>query len=108
MQYLSILTALFLAFGANAQFNPCGNIPATIASEVTEMNAFNNRVPPPVHTSSTDCATAKRLKSGIDAFRAAELGDPADGCAGQYATAVLGNTQFNSAYTTLGKFVASC
>ncbi|KAJ6565367.1 hypothetical protein B0H10DRAFT_2113114, partial [Mycena sp. CBHHK59/15] len=104
-----ILTTLCLvASGAYAQTSPCGNVAATIASQVTEMNTFNNRIPAPSHTSSVDCTTAKNLKAGIDAYRLAEISDPADGCAGLYANAVLANRQFNPAYTTLGKFVATC
>ncbi|KAJ7146583.1 hypothetical protein C8R44DRAFT_864332 [Mycena epipterygia] len=109
MQLIPIFITLFLAAStAYAQTSPCGNVASTIASQVTEMNAFNNRVPAPSHTSFTDCTTAKNLKSGIDAYRTAEISDPADGCAGLYANAVLLNGQFNPAYTTLGKFVASC
>ncbi|KAJ6520660.1 hypothetical protein DFH09DRAFT_1098242 [Mycena vulgaris] len=108
MQLISILTTLALAASGVYAQGACGNVASTIANQVTEMNAFNNRVPAPVHTSAADCTTAKSLKSGIDAYRTAEISDAADGCAGIYATAVLTNGKFNPAYTILGKFVASC
>ncbi|KAJ6464862.1 hypothetical protein C8R45DRAFT_939709 [Mycena sanguinolenta] len=101
MQILLILGVVFLtASVSSAQVN------CMIASQVAEMNAFNNKTPPP--SAPTDCITGKNLKKGIDDYRTGELKDPQDGCAGYYANAILTNTAFNPAYSKLGKFVAMC
>ncbi|KAJ7907026.1 hypothetical protein B0H13DRAFT_2662553 [Mycena leptocephala] len=107
MQLLPILAALLAASGACAQTS-CATIPADITRQVSQMQAFNNRVPAPSSTSTVDCTTAKSLKSGIDGYRNALIANPASGCIGVYASDILANGQFNPQYTILGKFVAAC
>ncbi|KAF7360877.1 hypothetical protein MSAN_01117400 [Mycena sanguinolenta] len=102
---LSILATLLAATGAHAQ--SCATVPNDVASQLAEMEAFNNRVPAPSSTSLVDCTTGKNLKSGIDAYRNALVADPASGCIGVYANLILVDG-FNPQYTTLGKFVAAC
>ncbi|KAJ7224775.1 hypothetical protein C8J57DRAFT_1390762 [Mycena rebaudengoi] len=103
---ISILTALLAAAGAYAQA-ACSTVPSDVARQVTEMQTFNNRVPPPSSTSAVDCRSGKTLKKGIDAYRNALVANPASGCIGVYANLILTNG-FNPLYTTLGKFVAAC
>ncbi|KAJ7698290.1 hypothetical protein B0H17DRAFT_1129816 [Mycena rosella] len=103
MQLTSIFTALCLAVSGTYAQTACATVPADVARQVTEMTTFNNRVPPPSTTSSTDCLTGKNLKAGIDAYRNALVANPASGCLGVYATTILTNGKFNPAYTVLGK-----
>jgi len=107
MQLIPVLAALLAATSAYAQ-TACATVPTDIARQVSEMQAFNNRVPPPSSTSTVDCTTGKSLKSGIDAYRNALVANPASGCLGVYANDILLNGQFNPQYTILGKFVAAC
>ncbi|KAJ7224772.1 hypothetical protein C8J57DRAFT_1253184 [Mycena rebaudengoi] len=82
-------------------------VPSDVARQVSQMQAFNNRVPPPSSTNVVDCRSGKSLKSGIDAYRNALVANPASGCLGVYASLILTNG-FNPLYSTLGKFVAAC
>ncbi|KAJ7869696.1 hypothetical protein B0H14DRAFT_2726864 [Mycena olivaceomarginata] len=102
---LSALTAL-LVTSVHAQ-NLCATVPADVARQLTEMQTFNNRVPPSSSASTTDCTSAKSLKSGIDGYRSVLAANPASGCIGIYANLIL-TDGFNPQYTILGKFVAAC
>ncbi|KAF7354298.1 hypothetical protein MVEN_01118100 [Mycena venus] len=106
LSLISIFATVLAATGAHAQ-NLCATVPSDVARQLSEMQAFNNRVPPPSKTSTTDCTTAKNLKKGIDAYRTALATNPSSGCIGVYANLIL-TDGFNPQYTTLGKFVASC
>ncbi|KAJ7471099.1 hypothetical protein FB451DRAFT_1253004 [Mycena latifolia] len=124
LSLISILAAVLAATGAHAQ-NLCATVPSDVARQLSEMQAFNNRVPPPSKTSVTDCTNAKSLKKGIDAYRTALAANPSSGCIvcppirlrphsdipfcaqGVYANLIL-TDGFNPQYSTLGKFVASC
>ncbi|KAJ7660239.1 hypothetical protein DFH06DRAFT_392454 [Mycena polygramma] len=107
MQLLPIFAALLAASGVCAQTS-CAFVVTDVARQVSEMQNFNNRVPPPSSTNRTDCATAKTLKSAIDAYRSALISDPASGCISVYASTILAGGVFNPQYTLLGKFVAAC
>ncbi|KAJ6487098.1 hypothetical protein C8R47DRAFT_515412 [Mycena vitilis] len=107
MQLLPAFIALLAASGAYAQTS-CAFVVSDVARQVTEMQNFNNRVPPPSSTNRSDCTTAKTLKSGIDAYRNALISDPASGCITVYATTILSSGVFNPQYSLLGKFVAAC
>ncbi|KAJ7174899.1 hypothetical protein C8R46DRAFT_1189514 [Mycena filopes] len=106
MQLTPYLLALVLSATSAYAQDPCGNIPATIATEAAQMTAFNNKVPPP--SVPADCAAAKKLKASIDAFRTQQILNVANGCAGEYGSAILANGQFNPAFTKFGKFVGTC
>ncbi|KAF7365985.1 hypothetical protein MVEN_00474400 [Mycena venus] len=107
MQLLLVITALLTASSAYAQA-ACASVPTDVARQISEMQAFNNRVPPPSSTSVTDCNSAKSLKSGIDGYRTVLAENPANGCLGVYANLILAGGVFNPQYTLLGKFVAAC
>ncbi|KAJ7660238.1 hypothetical protein DFH06DRAFT_1326372 [Mycena polygramma] len=107
MQFLPILAALLAASGAYAQTS-CAFVATDVARQISEMQTFNNRVPPPSSTNRIDCTTAKSLKSGIDAYRSGLAATPSSGCIGVYATTILAGGVFNPQYTLLGKFVAAC
>ncbi|KAJ7182509.1 hypothetical protein C8R43DRAFT_967383 [Mycena crocata] len=108
MQLIHILTAICLvASGAHAQA-ACSTVPSDVARQVSEMQTFANRVPPPAATNASDCLKAKDLKKGIDAYRSGLASHPGDGCVGVYASTILAGGVFNPAYTVLGKFVAAC
>ncbi|KAF8205874.1 hypothetical protein K438DRAFT_1963645 [Mycena galopus ATCC 62051] len=94
------------AVGAHAQTASvaCATVPTDVASQLSEMETFNNRVPAPSSTSVVDCTTGKNLKAGIDDYRNALVADPASGF---YADLILVDG-FNPQYTILGKFVAAC
>ncbi|KAF7337398.1 hypothetical protein MSAN_02266100 [Mycena sanguinolenta] len=106
MHLLPFLSVILLTASISSAQGACGDVAGTIASQVAEMNAFNNKTPPP--SVPTDCIKAKGLKKGIDDYRTGEIEDPGDGCTGLYANAIRTNTAFNPAYSKLAKFVAMC
>ncbi|KAK7018125.1 hypothetical protein R3P38DRAFT_2981410 [Favolaschia claudopus] len=102
---LSFLAIAF-ATAAYAQ-NLCSTVPSDVLRQVSEMQTFNNRVPPPSSTNTVDCTNGKSLKKGIDAYRSALIANPSSGCLTIYSQTVL-TSGFNAQYTILGKFVAAC
>ncbi|KAK7027859.1 hypothetical protein R3P38DRAFT_2776990 [Favolaschia claudopus] len=105
---LSSLAMLSLALpGAFAQ-GACGNIAAQLVLETNQINSFFNQKVPPSTTDFSSCQTAKKIKTGIDAFRSSEISNPQNGCAGAYGVALLQNPTFEAAYEKLGKFVGAC
>ncbi|KAF7358047.1 hypothetical protein MVEN_00851900 [Mycena venus] len=104
MSLFSIVFALFLAVsGARAQ-DECAQVPSTVAAEVSAMNAFITRTPPPT-SNPTDCHSASLLKSEIDLAGQAET---TQGCGDIYNQTILANDQFAAGYTFLTDFLQLC
>ncbi|KAJ6487099.1 hypothetical protein C8R47DRAFT_515400 [Mycena vitilis] len=124
MQFLSTLAAVLAASASGAYSQTsCASVVTDVARQVSEMQTFNNRVPPPSSSNRSDCTTAKSLKSGIDAYRSGLASDPGgcivscwmssisscvDTSQGVYANTILAGGVFDPQYTILGKFVAAC
>ncbi|KAK7017829.1 hypothetical protein R3P38DRAFT_2784789 [Favolaschia claudopus] len=104
MKFPLTFFAIAFAAGAYAQ-NLCSTVPSDVLRQVSEMQTFNNRVPPPSSTSTVDCINGKSLKKGIDAYYTAPLLSLTRQV--DVFQTVL-TSGFNAQYTVLGKFVAAC
>ncbi|KAJ6511585.1 hypothetical protein C8R47DRAFT_1095565 [Mycena vitilis] len=96
-------TVLVSMASAYAQITSCSTVPSDVATQLSEMQAFDDRVPPPSSINLFDCITAQSLQSSIDAYRAALPSE----CSLIYTLTTL-TDGFNAEDATLKQFVTAC
>ncbi|KAJ7676519.1 hypothetical protein DFH06DRAFT_1168378 [Mycena polygramma] len=101
--WLLIFTTLLATASAYAQITSCSTVPSDVATQLSEMEAFNNRVPPPSSINLFDCITAKSLQSTVNSYRTALPEE----CSVIYTLTTL-TDGFNTQKATLDQFVTAC